>query len=86
MRYSDAVMKRTTISIPDDLLARAQRIADQRGVSLGEVLRGALRSYLDGGAAWDPPKSLGAGDSGGKARGRDLGEMPASAYGVGPNG
>ena len=84
MKYSDAVMKRTTVSIPTDLLARAQRVADQRGVSLGEVLREATRAYVDGGAAWDPPKSLGIADSGGRGRGRELGELPDAAFGRGP--
>jgi predicted transcriptional regulator len=80
MHYSDAVMKRTTVSVPDDLLTRARRIAKARGVSLGEVYRHALRDYLDGAKAWDPPRSLGAGDSKGAARGREIGELPADAY------
>jgi Arc/MetJ family transcription regulator len=77
-------MKRTTISVPDDLLARAQRAADQRHVSLGEVFRDALRSYIESGGAWDPPRSLGAGDSGGAGRGRDLSDLPDEAFGPGP--
>ena len=77
-------MKRTTVSIPEDLLARAQRIAAQRKASLGEVVREALKAYVDGGAAWDPPRSLGVADSRGKGRGRDLSELPESAYGRGP--
>lgn len=84
MHYSDAVMKRTTISFPDDMLRRAQKLADQRRVSLGEFLREALRAYLEGGSAWDPPRSLGVADSRGAARGRDLAELPDSAYGRGP--
>lgn len=84
MHYSDAVMKRTTVSIPEDVLARAQRIADQRGVSLGAVLREAARAYVDGGLAWDPPRSIGIADSGGKGRGRRLGKLPPDAYGRGP--
>jgi hypothetical protein len=77
-------MKRTTVSIPQDLLARAQRIAAQRKASLGEVVRNALQAYVDGGAAWDPPRSLGVGDSRGAGRGRDLRDLPESAYGPGP--
>ncbi len=77
-------MRRTTISLPDDLLARARRIADQRKASLGEVVRGALREYVDGGSAWDPPRSLGVGDSRGKGRGREMSDPPKSAYGRGP--
>jgi predicted transcriptional regulator len=84
MHYSDAVMKRTTISIPDDLLSKTQRIADQRRASLGEVVRDALRAYVDGGSAWDPPRSLGIADSRGKGRGRDMSELPKAAYGRGP--
>jgi predicted transcriptional regulator len=84
MQYSDAVMKRMTISFPEDLLARARRIADQRRVSLGQVLRDAARAYVDGDAAWDPPRSIGIADSGGRGRGRDLGALPEDAYGPGP--
>jgi Arc/MetJ-type ribon-helix-helix transcriptional regulator len=78
-------MKRTTISVPEDLLRRARRVADQRRVSLGEVLRDALRVYLEGGGAWDPPRSLGFADSGGAARGREFSDLPDSAYGRGPS-
>jgi predicted transcriptional regulator len=84
MQYSDAVMKRTTLSVPEDLLERAQRVAEQRRVSLGKVLREALEAYVDGGSAWDPPRSLGFADSGGAGRGRELGDLPDSAYGAGP--
>ncbi len=77
-------MKRTTVSLPEDLLARAQRIAAQRKASLGEVVRDALKIYVDTGMAWDPPRSLGVGDSGGKGRGRDMSDLPKSAYGRGP--
>jgi hypothetical protein len=77
-------MKRTTISIPEDLLARAQRVADQRGVSLGEVLREATRAYVDGGLAWDPPRSLGCVSRDDIPSGRDLVDLPEEAYGRGP--
>ena len=76
-------MKRMTFSIAEGLLARAQHVADLRGVSLAEVLRGALSAYLDGPSAWDPPRSLGIADTGGAARGRDLGDLPEDASGRG---
>lgn len=81
---SDDAMKRTTISLPEDLLVRAKRIADQRGVSLGELVREATGVYVDGASAWDPPRSVGVGDSGGEGRGRELGELTDEGYGRGP--
>ena len=37
------VIIRTTVSISDELLAAAKRLAHERGVTLGEVVEAALR-------------------------------------------
>lgn len=47
-RCYDAVMKRTTISLPDDLALRLQREAARRSVSEAEVVRAALAQVLGG--------------------------------------
>lgn len=39
---------RTTVSISDNLLARARRRAEERGVTLSDVVDEALRESLDG--------------------------------------
>lgn len=53
-------MQRTTIALPDELLARVRRIADEQGNSVAAVIRDALeekvRDYR--------PRSLGIGVSG----------------------
>lgn len=41
---------RTTVSIDDELLAAARRLARQRGETLGQVVDAALRRELAGGA------------------------------------
>ncbi len=40
-------MKRTTVMMPADLKARAQRAARERGISFGELLRRSLRDAVD---------------------------------------
>ncbi len=39
-------MHRTTIMLPGDLKLEAQRLAERQGISLGELIRDALRSRL----------------------------------------
>jgi len=39
-------MKRTTIMLPSDLKARAQRHARERGISFGQLLRDAVEDIL----------------------------------------
>jgi len=46
VRCYDAVMKRTTISLPDDLALRLEREAARRSVSEAEVVRSALADAL----------------------------------------
>jgi hypothetical protein len=41
-----SAMKRTTIMLPEDLRRRAQFRARQKGVSLGELIRGSLDAAL----------------------------------------
>jgi hypothetical protein len=55
-------MKRTTIMLPDDLKESARKVASQRGVSLGTLIRGALQKEV--GAARPKPKAIGIIDSG----------------------
>lgn len=40
-------MQRTTIMLPPDLKMRAQRLAQERGISLGVLIREALASALE---------------------------------------
>jgi len=40
-------MKRTTFMIPSDLKEQAARLARERGISLGQLLREALESVLE---------------------------------------
>lgn len=40
------VMKRTTIFLDEQLLSRAQRLAQRRGVSFATVVREALSQYV----------------------------------------
>ena len=42
-----AYMKRTTIKIPDDLDARLRHEASLRGMTISEVSREALETFLD---------------------------------------
>lgn len=63
MRY-DAVVKRTTIMLPDETDARLRLEARRRGVSIADVAREAIEQHLG-----DPPPSgplgffaLGAGE------------------------
>ena len=44
-------MHRTTILLPDDLRRRAINLARQRGISLAELIRGALEQSLAAGPA-----------------------------------
>lgn len=48
VRCYDAVMKRTTVSLPDDLALRLEREAARRSVSEAEVVRSALAQMLGG--------------------------------------
>jgi hypothetical protein len=57
-------MKRTTISLPDDLAAAAEREAERRRISMSELVRQALADRLGmNGQAREVPFA-GIGDSG----------------------
>jgi predicted transcriptional regulator len=47
-------MKRTTITLPDDLDARLRREAEQEGTTVSELTRAALEAHLGGGEARRP--------------------------------
>lgn len=44
--YHAAPVQRKTISIPEPLLAILERLAVEKGVSLGELVRRALDEYI----------------------------------------
>jgi predicted transcriptional regulator len=55
-------MKRTTISLPDDLAAAVERAARQRHLTVSELSRQALRAHL--GLVGDTPRRLAFADLG----------------------
>jgi hypothetical protein len=40
-------MPRTTILIPDDLMLEVKRVAHTQGTTLTEIIKGALRAYVE---------------------------------------
>jgi hypothetical protein len=76
-------MKRTTITLPDELAAAVVRAADHRRVSVSQLTREALDAYLgrDGSAPRALPfAALGA--SGTHTTGRDVEEILAHEWDV----
>ena len=68
-------MKRTTISIPDDLLQRLRIIAAERRTSMAALVREALEEKA---ASYHPrPRSRGIGASGHSDTARKAGEKRA---------
>lgn len=55
-------MQRTTIMASDDVLTQLKRLARDRGVSLGAIIREALAEKAQ--TAFPRPRSIGSGDSG----------------------
>lgn len=49
-------MKKTTILIPEELRYRADRKADQMGISFGQLAREAIDKYLQSNNDSDPSK------------------------------
>jgi metal-responsive CopG/Arc/MetJ family transcriptional regulator len=75
-------MKRTTISMPDDLAGIVEREAQRRRMSVSELAREALRDHL--GAKPDEPRVLpfaGIGSSGTRHTARDAEEILAREWG-----
>ncbi len=66
---------RTTVVIPDDLKKKARRVAAERGVSLGELVREGLEVVVE---SYQPkPRAVGVISSGHKDSGRWIGETRA---------
>jgi Arc/MetJ-type ribon-helix-helix transcriptional regulator len=73
-------MRRTTISLPEDLAQEIEREAQRRRVSLSEVARDALREHLDGQTAGGLP-FVGIGRSGTADTARRAEEILAHEWG-----
>ncbi|HVC86190.1 MAG TPA: CopG family transcriptional regulator [Gaiellaceae bacterium] len=74
-------MKRTTVSLPDDLAAAVARTADRRRVSVSQVAREALAAHLGlagSGSRALPFASLGS--SGYRSTARDLEDLLAAEW------
>jgi Arc/MetJ-type ribon-helix-helix transcriptional regulator len=74
-------MKRTTVSLPDDLAATLAREAHRRNVSASEITRDALAQHL--GLAGDRPRDLpfaAVGRSGQLNTARDMEELIAREW------
>jgi predicted transcriptional regulator len=59
-----AYMQRTTVKLPDELDARLRHEAQRRGVTVSDLTREAIRSYLDAPTGRRRLLAAGAGDSG----------------------
>ena len=55
-------MERTTLVLPRELREKVRRLAAERGVSMGEIMREAIEEKVE--APRPKPKSLGMGASG----------------------
>jgi predicted transcriptional regulator len=80
-------MKRTTISLPDDLASALSREARRRNRSVSEVTRDALVRHL--GLAADVPRELPfakLGRSGRRSTGREMEELLAAEWDVDARG
>jgi len=79
-------MKRTTISLPDDVAALRRREARRRDTSVSEVTRQALLAYF--GLAQDRPRHIpfaALGSSGYEHTARDVEEILAEQWGPAGN-
>ena len=72
-------MKRTTISLPDDLAMRIEREARRRRVSVSQVAREALESQL-GDSGSRRFSFIGIGNGRGNATGRDVEQILDSEW------
>jgi Arc/MetJ-type ribon-helix-helix transcriptional regulator len=76
-------MKRTTISLPDELAGIVSREAQRRRVSVSELAREALREHVAGGKLGEPRvlPFAGIGRSGTRRTARDAEEILAREWG-----
>jgi len=65
-------MERTTLMLPDEVRAKLRRMAAERGVSMGKLIREAVDEKID--AEPPRPRSLGIGSSGVSDTARRSGE------------
>ncbi len=63
MQYA-RIMKRTTIMLPDDVLARVKHESQRRGTSVAEVVREAVERHVDEPQAGEPLSFFGVGEGG----------------------
>ena len=73
-------MKRTTISIPDDLALAAEREARRRRTSVSEVAREALAAHLGLGGQKGPLPFADLGRSGARHTAREMEELMAREW------
>ena len=59
-----ACMQRTTVKLPDDLDARLRHEAERRGVTVSELTREAIETFLDAPKGKRRLRAAGAGASG----------------------
>jgi predicted transcriptional regulator len=64
MMYSDIMEKKTTLYLPDELQRELQDAAHRTGLSQAEIIRVALRAYLDRDGR-PAPRSVGMVEDGG---------------------
>ena len=75
-------MKRTTVSLPDDLAAAVARAADRRRVSVSELTREALTAHLGVGRTEKRPLGFAKlGASGSRNTSRDVEEILDAEWG-----
>ena len=79
-------MVRTQIQLPNEVYARARRVAKAKEISLAELARRGIEAILDQypsperiGAAWTPPRVRSGGVKVALARLKDFGEVEAGA-------
>jgi predicted transcriptional regulator len=68
-------MKRTTLSLPDDLAAALEREAGRRRVSVSQIAREAIEARLGRGAATREIPFAALGRSGHRSTARDMDEI-----------
>jgi hypothetical protein len=79
-------MIRTQIQLPDEVYARARRVAKAKEISLAELARRGIETILDQyptpeqiGAEWTPPRVRSGGVKVPLARLKDFGEVDISS-------